>query len=325
MPDALSRISHCGAMSIIQSESLLQNIRNAQEQDQGVIHLKQLCHTNNGKHGVFPVTDGLLRMNNKLFIPNLLDLRKLLLREAHDGWLAGHAGQNRTFNRLNQWYCWPGIEADVRYYVRTCPICQRVRANNSKTMGLLQPMPIPSRPWQVISMDFIVDLPPSRGYTILMVVVDFFTKQAHFIPAKTPLTTLQVAKIFFKYIFKYHGLPQAIVSDRDSRFTSLFWQELFKTLGTELRLSSSFHPQTDGQTERLNRGIEDYIRCYIQPNQKNWVDLLDTLEFCYNSAVHSATGFTPFRLSTGIEVFTPLAVAETQLPLEATHSGVQNF
>ena len=186
-------------------------------------------------------------------------------------------------------------------------------------------MPIPSRPWQVISMDFIVDLPPSRGYTILMVVVDFFTKQAHFIPAKTPLTTLQVAKLFFKYIFKYHGLPQAIVSDRDSRFTSLFWQELFKTLGTELRLSSSFHPQTDGQTERLNRGIEDYIRCYIQPNQKNWVDLLDTLEFCYNSAVHSATGFTPFRLSTGIEVFTPLAVAETQLPLEATHSGVQNF
>ena len=108
-------------------------------------------------------------------------------------------------------------------------------------------------------MDFIVDRPPSKGHTVIMVVVDYFTKHAHFIPAKTPLSAIQVARLFLKHVFKYHGLPQAIVSDRDSRFTSTFWQELFKCLGTELRLSSSFHPQTDGQTEHLNRGLEDYI------------------------------------------------------------------
>ena len=110
-------------------------------------------------------------------------------------------------------------------------------------------MPIPAQPWDVVSMDFIVDLPMSRGYNVIMVVIDYFSKQAHFVPTKPPLTALQVAKLFFKHIFKYHGMLAAIISDRDPRFTSRFWQELFKLLDTQLRMSSTAHPQTDGQTE----------------------------------------------------------------------------
>ena len=124
------------------------------------------------------------------------------------------------------------MEEEIINYVRTCKVCQAVKARRGKALGLLQQMLIPSRPWDVISMDFIVDLPPSRGHNILMVVVDFFSKQAHFIPAKPPLTANHVAHLFFKYVFKYHGLPKIIISDRDPRFTSSFWQGLFGVLGT---------------------------------------------------------------------------------------------
>ncbi|MCO5570945.1 hypothetical protein L7F22_024675 [Adiantum nelumboides] len=170
-------------------------------------------------------------------------------------------------------------------------------------------MPTPSRPWDVISMDFIVDLPESHGFTMIFVAVDYFSKQAHFIPAKPPLTTYQTARLFFKNVFKSHGLPLAIVSDRDGRFLSDMWQELFKLLGTQLRFSSAYHPQTDGQTERINQGIEDYIRSYVQADQKDWADFLEVLEFQYNSSVHTGTGYAPFELATGKEVITPMALA----------------
>ena len=200
------------------------------------------------------------------------------------------------------------MELDVKDYVQSCVTCQQVKARRGRPFGLLQPMPIPAQPWDVVSMDFIVDLPMSRGYYAIMVVIDYFSKQAHFVPTKPPLTALQVAKLFFKHIFKYHGMPAAIISDRDPRFTSQFWQELFKLLDTQLRMSSTAHPQTDGQTERVNQSLEDYIRCYVQADQKDWMDHIDMLEFCYNSSKHSAIGFSPFELATGKQVLTPLAL-----------------
>ena len=140
--------------------------------------------------------------------------------------------------------------------------------------------PVPAQPWDAVSMDFIMDLPVSRGYNVIIVIIDYFSKQAHFVPTKPPLTALQVAKLFFKHIFKYHGMPAAIISDRDPRFTSQFWQELFKLLDTQLQISSTAHPQTDGQTERVNQSLEGYIRCYVQTDQKDWVDHIDMLEVC---------------------------------------------
>ena len=144
---------------------------------------------------------------------------------------------------MSKHYYWPGMQVDVIKYVRTCPTCQLVRGRRVKPAGLLQTMPIPSRPWDLVSMDFIIKLPPSHGHTIIMVVVDYFTKQAHFIPSKPPLIAYQVAKLFYAKVFKYHGLPLAIVSDKDGRFMSKMWRELFKLLGTQLRFSSAYHPQ----------------------------------------------------------------------------------
>ncbi|KAI5074009.1 hypothetical protein GOP47_0012022, partial [Adiantum capillus-veneris] len=144
------------------------------------------------------------------------ELKKDLMWEAHDCKLAGHGGQKRSYDKLHQHYMWPKMKDDVIDYVRTCPTCQLVKAQRVKPAGLLHPMPTPSRPWDMVSMDFIVDLPPSHGHTTIMVVVDYFTKQAHFIPAKPPVTAYQVAKHFFAKVFKYHGLPLAIVSDRDT-------------------------------------------------------------------------------------------------------------
>ena len=212
--------------------------------------------------------------------------------------MVGHGGQKRTLKVAKKYFVWPKMEKEIIEYVRSCKVCQTMKARRGKAFGLLQQMSIPSRPWDVISMDFIVDLPPSKGYNMLMVVVDFFSKQAHFIPAKSLLTSNQVAQLFFKYIFKYHGLPEIIVSDRDPRFTSGFWQELFKILGTQLRMSTSAHPQTNGHTKMLNQGIEDYICCYIKAYQSNWVEHVDMLEFYYNATIHSTTYFSPFELST---------------------------
>ena len=142
-----------------------------------------------------------------MVIPNDMQLKAKILKELHDGHLTGHGGQKRTLLAVKKYFMWPRMEEEIIDYVRTCKVMPDVKARRGKALGLLQQMLIPSRPWDVISMDFIVDLPPSRGHNILMVVVDFFSKQAHFIPTKTPLTTNHMAHLFFKYIFKYHGLP----------------------------------------------------------------------------------------------------------------------
>ncbi|CAM8941132.1 unnamed protein product [Rhodiola kirilowii] len=144
-------------------------------------------------------------------------------------------------------------------------------------------------------MDFITHLPTSKGKTVIFVVVDRLTKYAHFMPLPSGFTAEMVAKVFSKEIFRLHGVPNSIVSDRDPIFLSHFWKELFRTQGTTLSHSSAYHPQTDGQSEVVNRGLEDYLRCFINEQQTNWVDLLPLAEYSYNTAWHSSIGMTPFE------------------------------
>ena len=153
------------------------------------------------------------------------------------------------------------MDRQVRKYIQSCDICQRVKPSNSAPGGLLEPLPIPNKAWESISMDFITHLPTTKdGYDAIFVVVDRLTKYAHFIPTTSSITALDTAKIFIANIFKLHGIPKSIISDRDPRFTSEFWKTLFKLLGTDLRMSTSNHPQSDGQTERTNRTLEQMIR-----------------------------------------------------------------
>ncbi len=154
-------------------------------------------------------------------------------------------------------------------------------------------------------MDFMVSLPPSRGFDAMMVVVDQFSKMAHFIPTKDESTTQETSRLFFTHIFKHHGLPKDIVSNREPKFTSKFWQALWKRMGSKLKMNTSFHPETVGQTERVNLVIQQFLKDYVVADQQDWVDHLDLAEFCYNNSKHSTTRSAPFQMVTGKSPIVP--------------------
>ncbi|GKB46820.1 putative nucleotidyltransferase, ribonuclease H, partial [Tanacetum coccineum] len=183
------------------------------------------------------------------------------------------------------------------------------KIEQKKSGGLLEPLPTPKGPWESVSMDFITCLPKSEGSGSIIVVVDRFSKYGTFIAAPPDVTADDTAKLFFRNVVKYWGVPQVIVSDRDPRFTGRFWTELFKIMGTDLNFSTSFHPQTDGQTERVNALLELYLRHYVSANQHDWAKLLDVAQFSYNMQRSEATGKSPFELVTGRQPLTPNALA----------------
>jgi len=178
-------------------------------------------------------------------------------------------------------------------FVRSCPECQQNKASRHQPYGLPSPLELPYALRQSIAMDFITELPVSEGCDQLWVVVDRFTKMAHFVPLREK-NAADLAKIFAREIWRFHGLPTDIVSDRDSRFTSEVWQELLKKLGIRPRMSTAFHPQTDRQTERLNQTIEAYLRSFVNHEQDDWVRLLPMAEFAYNNSVTMGNGISPF-------------------------------
>jgi hypothetical protein len=187
------------------------------------------------------------------------------------------------------------MKQDVRNFVVECDVCQRNKGETVKSPGTLQPLPIPPAIWRDISMDFIVGLPKSGNKSVIMVVVDRLSKYAHLCALQHPFTTSTVAQLFMDQVFKLHGMPHSIVSDRDPTFTSNFWQELFKLQGTQLHLSTTYHPQTDGQTEVVNKCLETYLRCFASERQNQWAQWLPLAEWWYNTSYHTTTCMTPFE------------------------------
>jgi len=193
------------------------------------------------------------------------------------------------------------MKADVDSYIKQCTIGQQAKHYHNHPAGLLQPLPIPSGAWTVVSLDFIEGLPKSEGFSVIMVVVDRLTKFAHFIPVKHPYTAPAIAKIFLDNIVKLHGMPHSIVSDRDTIFVSTFWKELFKLYKVTLNLSTSYHPQTDGQTERVNQCLEMYLRCAVQDAPTTWKSWLPLAQLWYNSSHHSSIDCSPFKALYGYD------------------------
>lgn len=208
----------------------------------------------------FALQDGLIRHHGRVWVGANSGLHTRIISALHSSALGGHSGAQATYFRVKQLFHWKGIKADVENFVKQCSICQQAKHELCKSPGLLQPLPIPNGPWQDISMDFIDGLPKSEGYTVIFVVVDRYTKYAHFMPLKHPFTASKVAKLFMDNIVRLHGIPRSIVSDRDKVFTSNFWQDVFKKCDTKLQLSTAYHPQTDGQTERINQCVEMFLR-----------------------------------------------------------------
>ncbi|KAL5861508.1 hypothetical protein ACOSQ4_002804 [Xanthoceras sorbifolium] len=227
-------------------------------------------------------------------IPELL-IGSQANQEAHSSAMGGHSGIQGTIKRLQLYFFWDSMLKEVSTRVLECTVCQENKSLHSKPAGLLQPLPIPNTPWLDIAMDFIEGLPRSAGKDTILVVIDRLTKYAHFLTLTHPYTAQQVAQLFLDNIQKLHGIPTTIVSDRDKIFTSQFWQHLFKAMGTQLCLSTAYHPQTDGQSERLNQCLENYLRCMTSSKPSHWANWLPLAEWWYNTNYHTALKLTPFE------------------------------
>ncbi|KAL0381912.1 UNVERIFIED_CONTAM: Transposon Tf2-11 polyprotein, partial [Sesamum latifolium] len=279
--DALSRradLAGLGSVAALASSAVATSVRDRARElllgdsaAQGLVHLVE-----QGKARQFWLEDGLLMTKgNRLYVPKGGDLRKSLISECHDTLWAGHQGEERTYALVQRAYYWPQMRDDVETYVRTCLICQQDKADHQKKAGSI------------------------------IVVVDRLSKYATFIAAPKHVTAEGTAHLFFKHIVKYWGLPRDIVSDRDSRFTGVFWTELFKILGSKLSMSSSYHPQSDGQTERFNSMLEEYLRHFVRGTQKDWVKLLDVAQLCFNAQKSSSTNKSAFEIVTGQQPLLP--------------------
>lgn len=209
--------------------------------------------------------------------------------------MGGHSGITVTYKRLRAMFYWPGMKEQVHNYIKSCNNCQLNKPELVLSPGLLQPLPIPEEAWSNISMDFITGLPKAEGKDVIMVVVDRMTKYSHFIALAHPYKAVDVANSFLNQVYKLHELPTIIVTDRDPVFTSRFWKELIKQLDIKLNMSSAYHPQTDGQTERVNQCLENYLRGMVFGQPKKWVRWLPLAEWWYNTSYHCSIKTTPFQ------------------------------
>lgn len=243
--------------------------------------------------------EGLLYVDGLLYVPCDPELQCDIIRSRHDHPAAGHPGRASTFEKVVRDFWWPGMRKTITRYVNNCDTCSRIKPARHAPYGFLKPLTVPQKRWESVSMDFIVGLPQSEGFDAILVCVDRLTKMAHFMPCTSEIDSAGTAKLFRDTVFRIHGLPSNIVSDRGTQFTSKFSRALCKILNISQNLSTSFHPQTDGQTERINAILEQYLRAYCNYQQDNWKDLLTTAEFAYNDSVSSVTRVSPFFANYG--------------------------
>jgi len=253
---------------------------------------------------------------SQILVPDEPQLQERCVALHHDGPYAGHPGRDKTLELVQRQFWWPSIRRDVNAYVASCASCQQNKTQAKRPGGLLNPLPIPEYPWQSVSMDLITHLPcTTRGHTAIVVFVDRLTKMVHFAPSRDKLSALGYAELFMSEIFRRHGLPENFVSDRDPRFTSEFFTAICQHLGIKQAMSTAFHPETDGQTERTNRTLEEMLRHYVSPSQDDWDLKLPCAEFAVNNSAKASTGFSPFYLNYGRHPRGPAtAVMDTNIP-----------
>ncbi|CAL2229315.1 unnamed protein product [Prunus armeniaca] len=251
-------------------------------------------------------SDGALMVGTRLYVPNDEVLKREILEEAHSSAFAMHPGSTKMYHTLREHYWWPFMKKEIAEYVSKCLICQQVKAERQKPSGLLQPLPIPEWKLEHITMDFVFKLPRTQNkHDGIWVIVDRLTKSAHFLPVRANYTLNKLAKIFIDEIVRLHGVPVSIISDRDPRFTSRFWARLNEAFGTQLRFSTAFHPQTDGQSERIIQTLEDMLRACALQFRGDWDEKLPLMEFAYNNSYQASIKMSPYDALYGKQCRTP--------------------
>ncbi|KAD3067059.1 hypothetical protein E3N88_34939 [Mikania micrantha] len=319
--DALSRKerikpTRVRALSLTIQSSLIPRIREAQKTALQEGHYKE--ESLRGMDKQFKVTDDdVSYFMNRIWVPTLDNLRQIILDEAHKSRYSIHPGADKMYQDLKGYYWWPGMKKDIALYVGKCLNCSKVKTEHQKPSGLLQQPEIPQWKWEQISMDFITKLPRTvGGYDTIWVIVDRLTKSAHFLPIREDYKMEKLSSIYIKEVVSRHGVPLSIISDRDSRFTSRFWQTLQKALGTRLDLSTAYHPQTDGQSERTIQTLEDMLRACVLDFGGSWDSHLPLVEFSYNNSYHSSIQCAPFEALYGRKCRSPVCwteIGESQL------------
>jgi hypothetical protein len=324
--DAYSQQSHCllrpdrlhmFATYMLHDDSLLNEISQATTSDPFATDIMARLNNPSPERqssdlNHFTTHDGLLYRNHLLYVPDG-PCRLRVLQTCHDDPLAGHFGVAKTLALLSRGFWWPQPWKLVKEFIKSCDICARSKAAHHRPYGLLHPLPIPSRPWASLSMDFITDLPRVGDHDTVLVVVDRFSKMAHFVPCSKTISGEETAALFLKNVVRLHGLPEDVTSDRGPQFISHFWRRLLQTFGTSVNLSTAHHPQTDGQTERVNQILEQYLRCSVSYQQDDWVDLLAMAEFAYNNSIHASTKVSPFFANYGFHPRFSISVPERSI------------
>ena len=234
---------------------------------------------------------------NREYVP--LALRDRVIAEAHTSVAAGHPGARRTTHLIQQRYWWSGLASDVEAVVRSCSLCATTKTPRHLPAGKLQPLPVPQRPWSHLAVDFVTDLPASGGHTVILVVVDRFSKHCKFIPFTRLPTALQVAEAMFHHVFRNYGLPEDIVSDRGPQFISRVWKSFFHRMGCTVSLTSGYHPESNGQAERTIQELGRFLRTHCHNHQHDWAEFLPWAEYAQNSLRSASTGMTPFQCVLG--------------------------
>ena len=297
--DSLNRKSFLNVISI-PDNPIIAMTREASTKDPEYQNLLALISTRDSS-GIphpsivnFSCSDGCLYYRERLCIPKDQSLKKPILYKAHDSPTSGHLGYAKTLNDVRKSYHWVGLKGDILRYVRQCLSCQRIKAERVKMPGKLQPL-------------------------------DMLTKVSYLIPVKVTYTASDIARIFVKEIFRIHGLPKRIVSDRDAKFTSKLWTSLFQAINTQLCFSLAYHPQSDGQIKRVNQVVEDILRAYCSREPSKWMQYLPLVEYAYNSSYHQSIGRTPFNALYGQECLSPRNFSDPTIRVEASRQMIEEM
>ncbi|KAD2393282.1 hypothetical protein E3N88_40259 [Mikania micrantha] len=261
--------------------------------------------------------DGTHYFANRVCVPNFGNLRSLVMDEAHKSRYSVHPGSEKMYHDLKELYWWPKMKADIALYVSKCLTCSKVKAEYQKPSGLLQQPEIPQWKWDQITMDFVTKLPiTSSGYDTIWVIVDRLTKSAHFLSMKETDKMDKLTRLYIKEVVSKYGIPTSIISDRENKLTSRVWQTLHDALGTRLDMSTAYHPQTDGQSERAIQTLEDMLRACVIYFGSSWDIHLPLIEFSYNNIYHTSIKAAPFEALYGRKCRSPICwteVGESQL------------